>query len=84
MFSCRVGCTFVLTRSPSNLLGYLAEKQVSATFFTVGSRVIEYPGILINEYMAGHEISVHTWSHPVRHSLYYSLTSYSRSRPHST
>ncbi|KAJ7864033.1 carbohydrate esterase family 4 protein [Mycena leptocephala] len=48
----------------TNLLGYLAEKQVSATFFTVGSRVIEYPGILINEYMAGHEISVHTWSHP--------------------
>jgi len=30
----------------------------------VGSRVIEYPATLINEYMAGHEISVHTWSHP--------------------
>ncbi|KAJ7181034.1 hypothetical protein C8R46DRAFT_1071273 [Mycena filopes] len=47
-----------------NLLAFLSEKKVSATFFCVGSRVIEYPGILINEYMAGHEISVHTWSHP--------------------
>ena len=29
----------------------------------VGSRVIERPQVLIEEYMAGHEISVHTWSH---------------------
>ncbi|KAJ7464618.1 hypothetical protein FB451DRAFT_1264072 [Mycena latifolia] len=48
----------------TNLLGYLAEKSLSATFFVVGSRVIQYPDLLINEYMAGHEISVHTWSHP--------------------
>ncbi|KAJ7509806.1 carbohydrate esterase family 4 protein [Mycena galericulata] len=46
------------------LLDYLEEKDLSATFFCVGSRVIEYPATLINEYMAGHEISVHTWSHP--------------------
>lgn len=37
-----------------------------ATFFVVGSRVIEYPDVLREEYMSGHEISVHTWSHPVR------------------
>ena len=36
-----------------------------ATFFVVGSRVIERPAVLIEEYMAGHEISVHTWSHRV-------------------
>jgi len=29
----------------------------------VGSRVIERPAVLLEEYMAGHEISVHTWSH---------------------
>ncbi|KAJ6620594.1 hypothetical protein B0H10DRAFT_2020993 [Mycena sp. CBHHK59/15] len=52
-----------------NLLSYLAEKDIGATFFVVGSRVIEYPDILINEYMAGHEISVHTWSHPHLTSL---------------
>jgi peptidoglycan/xylan/chitin deacetylase (PgdA/CDA1 family) len=45
------------------LLKYLDEKSVKATFFVVGSRVIERPAILIEEYMSGHEISVHTWSH---------------------
>ncbi|KAF7297161.1 NodB-like proteiny domain-containing protein [Mycena indigotica] len=48
----------------TNLLTYLHDKNISATFFVVGSRVISYPDILINEYMAGHEIAVHTWSHP--------------------
>lgn len=48
------------------LLDFLDEKDISATFFVVGSRVIERPAILLEEYMAGHEISVHTWSHSVR------------------
>jgi peptidoglycan/xylan/chitin deacetylase (PgdA/CDA1 family) len=46
-----------------NLLNYLSKKNVQATFFVVGSRVIERPLILIEEYMSGHEICVHTWSH---------------------
>ncbi|KIK08902.1 carbohydrate esterase family 4 protein [Laccaria amethystina LaAM-08-1] len=46
-----------------NLLNYLDQKDITATFFVVGSRVIERPTVLIEEYMAGHEISVHTWSH---------------------
>jgi len=46
-----------------NLLSYLDQKDISATFFVVGSRVYEHPDILIDEYMSGHEISVHTWSH---------------------
>jgi peptidoglycan/xylan/chitin deacetylase (PgdA/CDA1 family) len=50
----------------SNLLNYLDEKDILATFFVVGSRVYEHPDILIDEYMSGHEISVHTWSHRVR------------------
>ncbi|KIY71912.1 carbohydrate esterase family 4 protein [Cylindrobasidium torrendii FP15055 ss-10] len=45
------------------LLKYLDEKDISATFFVVGSRVIERPAILVQEYMSGHEIAVHTWSH---------------------
>jgi peptidoglycan/xylan/chitin deacetylase (PgdA/CDA1 family) len=45
------------------LLSFLSEKQINATFFVVGSRVIQRPQILIEEYMTGHEISVHTWSH---------------------
>lgn len=51
------------------VLSYLDEKDLSATFFVVGSRVIERPNILIEEYMAGHEISVHTWSHSPLTSL---------------
>lgn len=45
------------------LLKYLDEKKILSTFFVVGSRVISRPDILRQEYMAGHEISVHTWSH---------------------
>lgn len=46
-----------------NVLDYLKSKDIHATFFVVGSRVIERPAVLIEEYMSGHEISVHTWSH---------------------
>jgi len=45
------------------LLNYLSSKNLKATFFVVGSRVIERPQVLIEEYMSGNEISVHTWSH---------------------
>ena len=46
------------------MLNYLDQKDLTSTFFVVGSRVIEYPNVLREEYMSGHEISVHTWSHP--------------------
>jgi len=45
------------------LLEYLNQEKLQATFFVVGSRCIERPNVLIEEYMTGHEISVHTWSH---------------------
>lgn len=47
------------------VLKYLSDKALSATFFIVGSRVMERPDILRAEYMAGHHIAVHTWSHAV-------------------
>lgn len=47
------------------LLEKLKDKDVKATFFVIGSRVIERPGVVIEEYMTGHEIGVHTWSHAV-------------------
>lgn len=40
------------------------EHQVTTTFFVVGSRVISRPQMLQSEYMSGHQIAVHTWSHP--------------------
>ncbi|KAF9542711.1 glycoside hydrolase/deacetylase, partial [Agrocybe pediades] len=45
------------------VLDFLQQKNLSATFFVVGSRILERPQILVQEYMAGHEVSVHTWSH---------------------
>ncbi|KAG6817613.1 hypothetical protein H0H87_006241 [Tephrocybe sp. NHM501043] len=48
----------------SNLLDYLDQNNLKSTFFVVGSRVISFPSILQTEYMTGHQIAVHTWSHP--------------------
>jgi len=45
------------------LLKKLKDNNLSATFFVVGSRVIERPTMVIDEYMSGHEVAVHTWSH---------------------
>ncbi|WWD21295.1 hypothetical protein CI109_105779 [Kwoniella shandongensis] len=45
------------------LIDYLAEVNVKTTFFLVGSRVLSRPEIVQTEYMAGHQLSVHTWSH---------------------
>ena len=53
------------------LLNYLTEKDLQATFFVVGSRVVSNPNTLITEYMMGNEISVHTWSHHVRSAASY-------------
>jgi len=45
------------------LLNYMDAADLKSTFFVVGSRVISRPEILQYEYMAGHQIAVHTWSH---------------------
>lgn len=45
------------------LLDYLNQHDLTTTFFVVGSRVISRPEMLIAEYVSGHQISVHTWSH---------------------
>ncbi|TCD70644.1 chitin deacetylase [Steccherinum ochraceum] len=47
-----------------NLLQYLAQVNLSTTFFNVGSRVISYPNTIRDAYMAGNQVAVHTWSHP--------------------
>ncbi|WWC98008.1 hypothetical protein V866_004897 [Kwoniella sp. B9012] len=45
------------------LLDYLDEESIKTTFFLVGSRVLSRPEIVQSQYMAGHHLSVHTWSH---------------------
>ncbi|KAG6821215.1 hypothetical protein H0H93_004037 [Arthromyces matolae] len=52
-----VACPEKYTWGVRTLLSFLNQKNVSATFFVVGSRVVERPQVLIEEYMSGHEIS---------------------------
>ncbi|KAF9217105.1 chitin deacetylase [Podila verticillata] len=46
-----------------DLMKFLQSKQLSATFFIVGSRVLEYPDILREQVAQGHHLGMHTWSH---------------------
>jgi hypothetical protein len=52
----------LITLPPSSLIW--TRLSLRATFFVVGSRVTTFPGLLQQEYLAGHQIAVHTWSHP--------------------
>lgn len=52
-----------------DLLNYLDQNNIKSTFFVVGSRAISRPQILQAEYMGGHQLSVHTWSHPTLTTL---------------
>jgi len=47
----------------NNLLDYLNTNNLKTTFFIVGSRAAERPHSVQAEYMLGHQLSVHTWSH---------------------
>ncbi|KAG0149565.1 hypothetical protein CROQUDRAFT_28664, partial [Cronartium quercuum f. sp. fusiforme G11] len=59
------GVTFDDGPSPytPNILQYLDQHKIKATFFVVGSRAISQPQILQAEYMALHQTCLHTWSH---------------------
>ncbi|KAF9959708.1 chitin deacetylase [Mortierella alpina] len=46
-----------------DLIEFLDEKQLTATFFIVGSRVLEFPEILKEQVARGHQLAMHTWSH---------------------
>jgi len=45
-------------------LDFLKTKNIKATFFVIGSRVFDNPDILKRAFAEGHQIGVHTWSHP--------------------
>jgi len=47
----------------NDLLDYLQTNNILTTFFVVGSRVAERPVPAQAEYMLGHQLAVHTWSH---------------------
>ncbi|KYZ75348.1 polysaccharide deacetylase [Anaerosporomusa subterranea] len=47
------------------ILTVLKEKQVKATFFVLGVNAQQSPAILAQEVADGHEIGMHTYSHPI-------------------
>lgn len=45
------------------LLELLHRLGVPATFFVVGARVLEHPGLVQKEFQAGHDVGLHTYTH---------------------
>jgi len=45
-------------------MDFLDANSLHTTFFEVGSRVLSRPAMTLSQYMGGHQLSVHTWSHP--------------------
>ena len=48
-----------------NILDTLEKYNAKATFYVIGQRVQLYPDVVKAAYDAGHEIGVHTWTHPL-------------------
>ncbi len=46
------------------LLNILKKHNAKATFYVLGSNVRRYPSIAARTAAEGHEVAVHTWSHP--------------------
>ncbi|KAF9185395.1 chitin deacetylase [Haplosporangium sp. Z 767] len=59
------GLTYDDGPSPAtmDMINHLGALKLTATFFIVGSRVLEYPDILKEQVARGHHIAMHTWSH---------------------
>ncbi|KAF9371750.1 chitin deacetylase [Podila verticillata] len=51
------------TPATPDLLHFLQEKNVKATFFLVGGNVVKYPATVAQEVQEGHHLASHTWSH---------------------
>ncbi|CAG8618267.1 6612_t:CDS:2 [Scutellospora calospora] len=53
------------------LLDYLSKKKIKATFFVVGITIKEYPDVLKRIFRDGHQIGLHTNTHPHLNELSY-------------
>ncbi|KAJ3332293.1 hypothetical protein HDU76_000721 [Blyttiomyces sp. JEL0837] len=51
------------------LIDYLNANGVSVTFFVIGSQALKYPNVLRYAHESGHQIGIHTFSHPSLISL---------------
>lgn len=48
----------------NRLLDELDKRGVKVTFFVVGNNALKYPDIIKRMYLEGHDIGIHTYSHP--------------------
>ncbi|TPX78438.1 hypothetical protein CcCBS67573_g00278 [Chytriomyces confervae] len=46
------------------LLDYFDKKNLQATFWVIGAHVAKRPELLLRAYQSGHQIGIHTWTHP--------------------
>ncbi|KAF9433297.1 chitin deacetylase [Entomortierella beljakovae] len=51
------------TPDTPELLRFLDKENTKATFFLIGSNVVQYPDLVREELKAGHHLASHTWSH---------------------
>ncbi|KAF9197752.1 chitin deacetylase, partial [Haplosporangium sp. Z 27] len=51
------------TPATPDLLKFLDAQKLKATFFLIGTNVIQHPSIVMDEIKAGHHLASHTWSH---------------------
>ncbi|KAJ3191504.1 chitin deacetylase [Irineochytrium annulatum] len=47
-----------------DFLPMLAKYNIKASFFVIGGVVLQHPDALLAAYKAGHQIGIHTWTHP--------------------
>ncbi|KAG0351171.1 chitin deacetylase [Podila minutissima] len=59
------GLTYDDGPSPAtwSMMKHLGEMKLTATFFIVGSRVVEFPDVVREQVAQGHHLGMHTWSH---------------------
>jgi peptidoglycan/xylan/chitin deacetylase (PgdA/CDA1 family) len=63
----RVALTFddgPSARYTSDILDFLSENHIKATFFVIGVNAKEYPELIQREASEGHDIGNHTYTHP--------------------
>ncbi|KAJ3234713.1 chitin deacetylase [Chytriomyces hyalinus] len=46
------------------LLDFFDKKSLQATFWVIGLHVTKRPELLVRAYQAGHQIGIHSWTHP--------------------
>lgn len=52
-----------------NLVQFLQQQNQSTTHFMIGTNIIYYPAEFQAAFNAGHDIAVHTWTHPYMTTL---------------